>query len=196
MLNTLFGGNPFQGVVNQAGGQFSTENQQGSSLFGQGQGITNQLSPYFSNLLNNPQGLGATTMSQLMTQAGQGTAGATGAAARTAQDIAARTGNTAAAPGAVASADKAGMATLSGVQNNLAIKNAMDKQTQQQEGAAGLSGLLKGDLSGAEGFEGLANSALNTELNAKQDQYGAEKYGAQNAMKGIQSIGSMIATLM
>jgi len=196
LLGTVFGGNPFQGVINQVGGQFSNENQQGNSLFGQGQNIQNQLTPFFQSEMTNPQGMGATTLNQMLTQSGQSIAGGVGGAKRTAMDLGARTGNTAAVPGIIGSAAKSGMVAQSGNANNIQIQNAMLKQAQQQQGAAGLSSLFSKDLSGSEGFEGLANSVLNTELSAKQDQYGAERYGAQNAMKGISSIGNMIATLI
>jgi hypothetical protein len=82
--------------------------------------------------------------------------------------------------------------------NNLAIQNSMLKQKQQQEGSAGLSSLFGTDLSGAKGMDTIANSALNTELGAAKDEYGAEQNGLHNIM-GLASgamggIGNLDAT--
>lgn len=182
MLGTFFGGNPFGDVVNQAGAMVGSDTNRGSTLFGQSQGIGGQLQNFDENQLKDPQGMGATTLSQMMTQAGQGAAASNGAAARTAMDMGARTGNTASIPAAIGSAQKAGMTNLSGVQNNLAIQNQMQKQQQQQQGAQGLSSLFGSDLSGSQKFGDMANSALGTELSGKEQQYAAEQKGLSNTM--------------
>jgi len=121
-----------------------------------------------------------------MTQAGQGTAGATGAADRTAMDIAARTGNTASVPGMIASANKAGMTNMSNVQNNLALKNTMEKLNQQQEGAAGLSGLFKTDIGSSLDATKNAISALSPELGAIGQKNAATQQGMSNIFGAAQ----------
>jgi hypothetical protein len=197
-FGSLFGGgaSDFNNVIGQASGAETTSMNQGNTLFNQGQNAQAQLSPYFSNLLKDPQGLGATTMSQLMTQAGQTTAGATGAANRTAMDMAARTGNTASVPGAIASANKAGMTNMADTQNNLAIKNTMEKLNQQKEGAEGLSGLFKTDTSSSLDATKNAIAALSPELDATEAQNAAEQKGMSNIMGaatgGLGALSGMI----
>ena len=193
-LSSFFGGgasdyNPtLQGVgtiFNQGGQMFG----QGNQLFGQSQNLQSQLTPYYQNLMNNPQGLGATTLNQLQTQSGQGVAGGVGAGRRTATDLASRTGNLSAIPSIIGATNKAGIGAQTGAVNNLNIQNAMQKLSQQQEGAAGLSGLFKSNLGAGESYESGGTSAENT---AAQTQLAAEK--AQNAaqQQGIQNIASLV----
>jgi hypothetical protein len=190
----LFGGGAsnFNPVIGQATNFSNTDQGQGTSLFGQGQSISSMLTPYFSDMLKNPQGLGATTMAQQLTQAGESTAGGLGTARQHALDIGARTGNTAAIPSMIASADKTGMSNMTNTANDLSIKNAMLKMQQQKEGAAGLSSLFGTDISGAHGFESNANNALSTELSATKDKNDAANQGISNMMKiGGMALGGL-----
>jgi hypothetical protein len=184
-FGSLFGGGAsnFNPVINASSNLQSTSMGQGTNLFGQSQGLSSLLSGYDTNLLKDPQGLGATTMAQQMTQAGQSTGGALGAARQRAMDMGARTGNTASIPGMIAGANKTGMTNMTNTQNNLAIQNAMMKQQQQQQGAAGLSSLFGQDLSGAHNFESLSNDATKTEDQAIQQKNAATQQGISNMMK-------------
>lgn len=182
LISNFFGANPFGGIASQAGGLESTAANNGNTLFGQSQGISSLLSPYYSNMVTDPQGLGATALTQQLTQAGQGAGGAAGAAKQRAIDIGARTGNTAAIPGIISSANKTGMTNMSDITNNLALKNTMLKQQQQQQGAAGLSSLFGQDLGGSTKFGSLANDALKTEDTAAGQEYSAENKGLSNIM--------------
>jgi hypothetical protein len=184
-LGSLFGGGAsnFNPVINSAGTNASTDQGQGTTLFGQGQGISSLLTPYYSNMVTNPQGIGATALSQQLTQAGQSTGGALGAARQRAMDMGARTGNTAAIPGMIAGANKTGMTNMTDTASNLALKNTMEKLNQQQQGAAGLSGLFGQDLGAAKGFESNANTALNTEDQAIQQKNAATQQGISNMFK-------------
>lgn len=183
-FGSLFGGgaSEFNPVIRQAGDLEGTNANMGKSLFGQSQGISGLLSPYYSNMMTNPQGLGATALSQQLTQSGQGISGAGGAARERALDIGARTGNTASIPAAISSANKAGMVQQSNNTNNLALQNAMLKQKQQQQGAEGLSGLFGTDLSGSLKANDNAINALSPELSAIGQKNAAEQKGISNIM--------------
>jgi hypothetical protein len=150
----------------QASSLYGQADTQGANLFGASQEIAPALSSLYSGELTNPQGFGATTLAQMLTQSDQSIAGGLGAARQTATDLGARTGNTAAIPGIVASADKAGISQHANDVNTLGIENAKEKMTQQQEGAAGLSSLYGTDLSGGLGAEGLADKAIGTRVEA------------------------------
>ena len=152
----------------QASSLYGQADTQGGSLFGQSQEISPTLSGLYNQELTNPQGFGATTLAQMMTQNDESIAGGLGAAKQTATDLGARTGNTSAIPGIIASADKAGITQQSNATNSLSIQNAMEKMKQQDAGAAGLSGLYNTDLSGGLNAEGLADKAIGTRINANQ----------------------------
>ena len=156
----------------QASSLYGQADTQGGNLFGASQEIAPALSSLYSGELTNPQGFGATTLAQMLTQSDQSIAGSLGAARQTATDLGARTGNTAAIPGIVASADKAGISQHANDVNTLGIDNAKEKMTQQQEGAAGLSGLYNADLGAGLNAEGLADKAVNTRISANQQSQG------------------------
>lgn len=174
-----------QNLENLASGQNQT-------LFGQSQGIQSTLLPYFQNQMTNPQGLGATNIQQMLTQGGQGVASGVGAARQTATDMAGRTGNTAAIPGIVGSAAKAGMVQQSNLANKLSTQNVMEKLQQQQSGAAGLSGLYGTNLKESMTAGSNANAALEAAIKAKQVQ-DAEK---QSIFKDVAGAGLMIGGAM
>lgn len=184
-FGSLFGGGAsnFNPVINASSNLQSTSMGQGTNLFGQSQGISSLLTPFFKNELTNPQGIGATAQSQLLTQAGQSTAGGLGAARQRAMDLGARTGNTASIPSLISSADKTGMTNMTNTSNDLALKNVMEKMNQQQQGASGLSSLFGQDLSGAHNFESLSNDATKTEDQAIQQKNAATQQGISNIMK-------------
>src|SRR5208282_8206 len=178
------------GTLSYQGQQLeNTAVNQGNTLFGQGQTAQNTLTPYYLQQMNNPQGLGATTIQQMLTRSGQGIAGAEGAARQTGVDLAARTGNTSAIPSIVGGANKAGMIQQSNAGNDIAIKNAMEKLQQQQQGAAGMNSLFNTDTKSALDAGGLATGDLNAAIKAKQVQ-DQEK---QSIFKDVAGAGMMIA---
>lgn len=148
-----------------------TAGAQGSQLFGQGEGIQSTLTPFFQSELYNPQGLGAQTLSSMMTEEGQDVAGALGGARQTATNLASRTGNLAAIPSIIRSADKAGINQLSDLTSRLGIENAMAKMGQQSAGAAGLSGMMGEDISGSIGMYGQENQAIRNLIEASQSGF-------------------------
>lgn len=145
---------------------------QGNALYGQSQGIQSALTPFFQNEMYNPQGLGAQTMSSMMTQAGQSTAGALGGARQSAMDLGARTGNLAAIPQLIGQANKAGIGDMSGVANQIGLANADARMQQQQKGAAGLAGIMGQDMSGSLGYGKNENEAIQNLQAAQNSGFG------------------------
>lgn len=156
----------------QASSLYGQTDTQGGNLYGQSQAIAPTLSGLYNEEIANPQGFGATTLAQMLTQSGESTAGGIGAAKETAMNLGARTGNTSAIPSIISSADKAGIQQSDNAANSLAIQNTMQKLNQQQEGAKGLSSLYGEDLSGGLQAENLADSALKTRISANQQSQG------------------------
>ena len=159
------------GLASAIGGQTDAN---ANALFGQSQGIQSTLTPFFQNEMYNPQGFGPSTLSQIMTQEGQGAAGALGGARQSAMDIGARTGNLAAIPQLIGGANKAGVGQMSNLAGSLGIANANERMQQVQQGAAGLSGIMGHDMSGALGMYGQANTADENLLKAQNSTFGHE----------------------
>jgi len=153
------------GLSSALGTQSAAE---GNALFGQSQGIQGALTPFFQNEMYNPQGLGPTTLSQMLTNEGQATAGALGGARQSALDLGARTGNLAAIPQLIGGANKAGISQMSNLSNQLGLANAQQRLAQQSAGAAGLSGIMGQDLSGAFKAGDVENEAIKN-LQAAQN---------------------------
>ncbi len=148
-----------------------TSGAQGNALFGQSQNIQNALTPFFQNEMYNPQGFGPTTLSQIMTNEGQSTAGALGGARQGAMDMGARTGNLAAIPQLIGGANRAGITQMSDLSGNLGVQNANLRQQQVQQGAAGLSGIMGQDLSGTFQAEGVENNAIKNLQDAQNSGF-------------------------
>jgi hypothetical protein len=168
----------------------TTSASEGNTLFGQSQGIQGALTPFFQNEMYNPQGLGATTMSQMLTNAGQSTAGALGSARGTAMDMGARTGNLAAIPQLIGNANKAGITQMSNLSNQIGMANANERLQQQQQGAAGLSGIMGQDLSGTFQAGNVENAAIKNLQDAENSTFGHE-LGSSFASGLGKSLGGM-----
>jgi len=145
------------GLASALGTQSAAE---GNALFGQSQNIQNALTPFFQNEMYNPQGFGPTTLSQMMTNAGQATAGSLGGARQSAIDLGARTGNLAAIPQLIGGTNRAGISQMSNLSNQLGLANANERLAQQQQGVAGLSGIMGQDLSGVFKAGEVENEAI------------------------------------
>ena len=187
----------------QASSLYGQADTQGGNLFNSSQEIAPALSSLYNQEMTNPQGFGATTLAQMLTQSDQSIAGGLGAARQTATDLGARTGNTAAIPGIIGSADKAGIAQHANAVNSLGIANTNEKMAQQQQGAAGLSGLYGTDLASGAKYEDTANEALKTAETANENSF----FGSQGmfgklagaaiggATGGLGAIGSGLGNL-
>ena len=195
LLGSLFGSSNLGPDISQLGNLAGTNMTQGGALYGQGQGIQSMLTPFLTQNLTNPQGFGANTISQMITQAGQGAAGATGAADKTAMDLGARTGNTAAIPSMIAASQKAGAKTTADATNNVMIQNMMQKLSQQSNAASGLSKLFDTDLSASGNAYKNAGDVLGTKLKADQASNTSALGGLSSILGMAQSGGGMLQSL-
>ena len=167
---------------------------QGNALFGQSQNIQGALTPFFQNEMYNPQGFGPTTLSQMMTNAGQATAGTLGGARQSAVDLGARTGNLAAIPQLVGGANKAGITQMSNLSNQLELANANERMQQQRQGAAGLSGIMGQDLSGTFKAGDVENEAIKNLQDAENSGFLHELGSSIASIPGqaAQGFGAML----
>ena len=163
----LFGSGKGQEKQNAAtganwGGQYNTEAGQ----------TVGEVQPFLQQELLNPTGLGQSTVEQMKSQAGDAAAGGVGAAKEAALLNASRTGNTAATPGIIDAAARAGMAGETSAANDVDIKNAMLKNQQQQSGAAGLEDIYGHELGASLQSLGLSNTAAQDQTQAAQGGFG------------------------
>jgi hypothetical protein len=124
-------------------------------------GLGNEITPFLQNELNNPQGYGAQTLSQMQTAGGQAVSGATGAAGEQAQLQASRTGNPAATAGVIDATARNAMTQQSNNALNINQQNALLKQKQQQAGASGLESLYGQDVNAGLKSLGLEDESIN-----------------------------------
>ena len=178
------GGSPSSALAGESG----VASSWAGDAFNKSNAMLPGLTSFFTNEMYNPQGFGPQTLTQMMTQAGQSTAGALGAAKKTGMDMASRTGNLSAIPQVEDSAGKAAIDQMSNSTNSINLQNAMEKMSQQQSGVSGLTGLYK-DLSGQ------ANSYLQDSIEAQSDRAKAMQEEHADKMSDISTGVSLAGAL-
>ena len=150
-----------KGSANAAKNQVGIDQAFANSYNTSGTQDRSQLFPFLQSEITNPTGFGQPAVQDMLTQGGEAVSGATGAADEKASLLASRTGNAAALPGAIASNARSAMGQNSDNALSVAIQNAKLKQTQQQQGAAGLGGLYGEDTNSVLKSLGLTDDSIN-----------------------------------
>lgn len=164
--------------------QYGREGSFADTMNTRGAGDYSTIDPFLTNELTNPQGFGADTIAQMLTQGGQAVSGATGAAKEAATLNASRTGNAAAIPGIIDATARNAMKQGSDNALNVNIKNALLKNEQQQDAAKGLEALYGEDVGSALRAMGLQNESLNAGT-------GASRAANENIWGPVKTIGSL-----
>jgi hypothetical protein len=152
----------------QAGSAYNQANNTATQLGGEAQGIGANLTPFLTQEMLHPQGLGqagvgAETAAALGGAGGAG-AGLTGQAMQ-------RAGVSRNAGGFQAALDDAArqrMKAAAGASEGIAAGNENLKQQQMQEGAAGLGKMYGTDTSGMLSSQGQEAEDINAEMNASK----------------------------
>jgi hypothetical protein len=139
------------GKANNLSDQFNT----------QGKTSYNELFPFLSGEITNPQGFGDDTVSKMLTEGAQTVGGEVGAAGEKANLLASRTGNTAALPAIIGDVARSGMKQQSDNALGIAIANAQQKEKQRQAGAAGVGSMYDQQTTDALKALGLSNESLD-----------------------------------
>lgn len=121
----------------------------------------NELFPFLSNELKNPQGYGQDALNQMLTQGGEAVSGATAAADENARLNATRTGNTASLPAAIAENARNAMRQQSSNAIGVNLQNENLKQQQQQQAAQAMQNLYSGNTQAALNSLGLQSQLIN-----------------------------------
>ena len=144
-----------------------------------------QILPFLTQEMNNPQGFGQTGVNEMMTAGGEATAGNLGNSIEQANLRASRTGNPSSSASIIDAASRAGGAQLSNNALNVNLSNLDKKLQQQQSGEQGIAALSGGNIQEALSALGLSNQSANSYNTA----YGTE--GANWFTPVLQGIGAL-----
>ena len=150
-------------AVGQAGTAATTAADTGANLGGAATGISGNLTPFLTEEMLHPQGVGQTGLgaeeAAAMGGAGGATAGFTGEAAQRA----AASRNAGGYQAALADAARSRQQAEAGASEGIVANDEKLKQEQAQEGAEGLGGLYKTDTSGMLTAMGQVPEDVNAE---------------------------------
>ena len=155
-------------AVNQASDAYNQANNTSATLGGEAQGIGANLTPFLTQEMLHPQGIGQTGLSA---ETGAALAGAGGAMSAFNGEAAQRAGASRNAGGFQAALDDASrqrMKAAAGSSEGIQAQNENLKQTQQQEGAKGLQGMYGTDTSGMLESQGQETNDINAGVNASK----------------------------
>lgn len=156
-----------KGGTEQAQANINTANQENQQLMQQGQAEQNQILPFLSSEITNPQGFGTTGVNELETAGGQATSGALGQATESANLRASRMGNPSSTASIIDAAARAAGAQQSTNALDVNKSNLMEKLNQQQAGEQGIGALSAGNIGESLSSLGLSNQAVNSLIQAK-----------------------------
>jgi hypothetical protein len=147
--------NAYNGAVNTAG-----------MLGGAASGIGSNLTPFLTQEMLHPQGIGQQGLSAEEAAATGGAGGSLSAFQGTAVQRAGASRNGGAFQAALDDASRSASKASAGASEGIAAGNEQLKQRQQQEGAAGLGGMYNTDTSGMLNAMNQEHSDINAETEA------------------------------
>jgi hypothetical protein len=171
-------------AVNQASSAYGNANNTANNLGSEGQAIGSTLTPFLTQEMLHPQGVGQTGLSAETASALGGAGGAASALTGAANERAAATHN---AGGFTAALDDAARMRSKGAADaseGITANNEMLKQQQTQDAARGLQGMYGTDTSGMLQAQGQEANDINAEVNANKTGW------LQNTMGILQTLGA------
>ena len=172
-------------AVNQAGQSYNQATNTADELGAEAQGIGSNLTPFLTQEMLHPEGLG---QEGIAAETGAALGGAGGAAAGLTGQAVQRAGASRNAGGFQAALDDAArqrMKAASGASENIQAQNENLKQTQQQEGARDLENEYGTDTSGMLNSMNQEHEDVNSEVNANNSGW------LQNTMGVLNGIGNL-----
>ena len=180
------GGRSLRNAVNQASSAYNEANNTANTLGGEAQGIGANLTPFLTQEMLHPQGIGQTGLSAETAAAEAGAGGAASGLTGVANQRAAVSHNAGGFSAALDDAARQREKAAAGVSEGITGENEMLKQKQMQEGAAGLGSMYGTDTSGMLKAESLLPEDVNAEANANKSGW------LQNTL-GILDTGANVA---
>lgn len=155
-------------AVNQATNAANTATNTSANLGGEASGIGANLTPFLTQEMLHPQGIGQTGLGAEEAAAQGGAGGAEAGFVGNAAQRAATSRNAGGYQAALADAARSREQAAAGASEGITADNEKLKQQQSQEGAEGLGGLYKTDTSGMLTAEGQVPEDINAETKAGQ----------------------------
>lgn len=155
-------------AVNQASNAAGTAAATGADLGSEAQGIGANLTPFLTQEMLHPQGVGQTGLSAETASAEGGAGGANAGLVGVANERAAASRNAGGYSAALDDAARQRSKAAADSSEGITAGNEMLKQKQSQEGAAGLNSMYGTDTSGMLKAQSLIPEDVNAELNANK----------------------------
>ncbi len=127
-----------------------------------------QLAPFYRQEMNAQHGFTPGQTNELLNYAGAGAGGAAATSAGQIASLGARTRNTAGMSAALDQNARDRMQTMGGLNLGVGAQDVMGAKQLNQEGAAGMAGLEGTDQKAQLAAMGLQNEDINTQLNANK----------------------------
>jgi hypothetical protein len=177
-------------AVGQAGQAFNNAGSTAATLGGEAQGIGSELTPFLTQEMLHPEGVGQTG---LAAETASGLAGAGGAAAGltgAADERAAVSRNAGGFSAALDDAARQRAKGAAGASEGITANNEQLKQQQVQDAARGLQGMYGTDTSGMLSAMGQQHEDINSEVDANKTGWLQNTLAIVNALKpGYSSSG-------
>ena len=173
-------------ATNQASNAANTAAETGADLGGSAAGINGNLTPFLTQEMLHPEGIGQTGLGAEQAAAQGGAGGAEAGFVGQAAQRAATSRNAGGYQAALADAARSREQAAAGVSEGIVADNEKLKQQQSQEGAEGLGGLYKTDTSGMLTAMGQIPADVNSEVNAGKSGWLQDSEGILNTLANIQ----------
>lgn len=168
----------------QAGSAYNTAASTGATLGGEAQGIGANLTPFLTEEMLHPQGIGQTGIAAEEGAALGGAGGANAGLVGQANQRAAVSRNAGGFQAALDDAARQREKAAAGASEGIAANNEKVKLNQQQQGAEGLEHMYGVDTSGMLQSQGQEANDINAEVNAGKSGWLQNTLGIINALKG------------
>ena len=180
-----------QAQAKNVAGTAGTEQGQ---LFGEGQAIQSQLTPFLTRELTAQHSMSPTQINELLTAAGAGAGGATGAFTGQAELESARTRNTGGLTASLDAMARGRQQALAKGSEGIAAEDVQGALANRQAAAGELGEMGRADTSQALQALGLQNQAIGEEIQAGQSGWFQNLTGMIGALgKAAQGAGSVMS---
>lgn len=182
-----------KGGTSEAQSNIAKGDTYSQNLMNEGQTEQNQILPFLSSEMTNPQGFGTTGTNELLTAGGQATSGALGQAEEAANLRASRSGN----PSSTGSIIDAAARSSGQQESNNALgineANLQEKLAQQQAGEQGIASIASGNIGESLSALGLSNQAVQEYITAANNTNPVTQFAKLTGGGGGGAIGGGMA---
>lgn len=184
----------FKGGTSQAQTNINTANGLQDKFATMGEQEQQQILPFLTNEMNNPQGFGEAGVNEMITAGGEATSGALGGATEEANLRASRIGNPSSSASIIDAASRNAGKQQSDNLLETHLANLKEKLSQQQAGEQGIAELSSGNIAESLSALGLSNEAVKNYIEAYKNTggpLGGFSQAMGNLSSGLGSLGRM-----